>query len=96
MMNLEIKTVEDAIILEIEEVKGLSSVHANAKIDKDCKPGLIGIRSQVLVDIMGKLEEILSIVIPNNCYIFRAKDGITELSINQAAEKLIKIAKHAK
>lgn len=96
MVNIENHIVEDAIIQEIEKLKGLSSVDAEAEISKECKPGVIGVRSQILVDIMGKLEELLEVVIPNNCYIFRDRDGITELTIREAAEKLIKIAKHAK
>ena len=96
MVSIENHIVENAIIQEIEELKGLSSVDANAEINNECKPGAIGVRSQILVDIMGKLEEVLNIIIPNNCYIFREKDGITELSIKKAAEKLIKIATYAK
>ena len=96
MVQIENHIVEDAIIKEIEKLRGLSTVDADADINKDCKPGIIGIRSQILVDITGKLEEILEVVIPNNCYIFRDKDGITEFTIKQAAENLIKIAKKEK
>ena len=96
MVKIENKDVEKAIIEEIEKLKGLSSVNAEAEIDKECKPGSIGVRSQILVDIMGKLEESLGVIIPNNCYIFRDGDGIRELTIREAAEKLIKIAKNAK
>lgn len=96
MVKVENYIVENAIIQEIEKLKGLSSVDSEAEINKECKPGVIGVRSQVLVDIMGKLEESLEIVIPNNYYIFRDSDGIRELTIREAAEKLIKIAKYAK
>lgn len=95
MVDIQSHIVEDAILQEIEKLKGLSSVEPDAEIDKLCKPGAIGVRSQILVDIMGKLEETLGIIIPNNCYIFRDRDGITELTVRQAAEKLIKIAKYA-
>jgi len=95
MVQIENYIVEDAIIKEVGKLKGLSTVSPQAVIDQDCKPGVIGIRSQVLVDIMGILEEVLEIVIPNNCYIFRDRDGITELSIKDAAEKLKKMATHA-
>lgn len=95
MVQIENYIVEEAIIQEIEKLKGLSTVDSDAEIDKECKPGIIGVRSQILVDIMGKLEEILQVTIPNNCYIFRDRDGITEFSIKAAAEKLIKIAKYA-
>lgn len=96
MIKIENQIVEDAILQEIEQLRGLSSVDAEAEINKECKPGIIGVRSQILVDIMGKLEESLGITIPNNCYIFRDSDGIRELTIREAAEKLIKIAKNAK
>lgn len=96
MVKIESHIVEDAIIQEIEKLKGLSTVDANADINTDCKPGIIGVRSQILVDITGKLEEILDIIVPNNCYIFRDSDGIRELTIREAAQKLIKIAKNAK
>lgn len=96
MVKIENKIVEDAILEEIEKLRGLSSVDTEAEIDKECKPGIIGVRSQILVDIMGKLEETLGVTIPNNCYIFRDGDGIRELTIREAAEKLIKIAKNAK
>jgi acyl carrier protein len=96
MVKIENKIVEDAILEEIGKLRGLSSVDAEAEIDKECKPGIIGVRSQILVDIMGKLEETLGVTIPNNCYIFRDGDGIRELTIREAAEKLIKIAKNAK
>ncbi len=96
MVKIKNQIVEEAIIQEIEKLKGLSSMDSTAEINKECKPGIIGVRSQVLVDIMGILEKILEVVIPNNCYIFRDSDGIRELTIREAAEKLIKIAKHAK
>jgi hypothetical protein len=96
MVKIENHIVENAILEEVEKLKGLSSVNVDAEINIDCKPGIIGIRSHVLVDITGILEEVLEIIIPNNCYIFRDSDGIRELSIREAAEKLIKIAKHAK
>jgi hypothetical protein len=95
MVNLKQQVVEDAIIREIENLKGLSNIPVETEITKEIKPGIIGIRSQILVDIMGKLEEVLDVVIPNNCYIFRERKGITELSIAEAAVKLIKNATHA-
>jgi len=96
MVEIENYIVEDAIIQQIEKLKGLSSVNPEAEISNECKPGVIGVRSQILVDVMGKLEDLLEVVIPNNCYIFRDSDGIRELTIREAAEKLIKISKYAK
>jgi hypothetical protein len=96
MVKIDVQKIEDTILQEIESLKGMPSVDPDAKIDKDCKPGIIGIRSQILVNIMGRLEEILEVEIPNNCYIFRDTDGIRELNIREAAEKLQKIAKPCK
>ena len=96
MISIDQHTVEDAIIQEIENLKGLSNIPTETEISEESKPGLLGVRSQILVDIMGKLEELLNVAIPNNCYLFRERDGVTELSIAKAAEKLIKIATHAK
>ena len=96
MVNIDKLIVQNAIIKEIEQLKNLPSVDSDAQVNEDCKPGVIGVRSQILVDIMGRLEEILEITIPNNCYIFRDSDGIRELTIKEATEKLIKISKYVK
>lgn len=96
MVNIDSQIVQQAILREIEKLKGLSSLDDEAEINVECKPGVIGVRSQVLVYITGALEESLNIIIPNNCYLFRDGDGIRELTIREAAEKLIKFSKNAK
>jgi hypothetical protein len=93
MVKIDVKAIEEAILQEVEKLKDLPSVDAEAKIDKDSKPGMIGLSSNVLVTITGYLEDILEVEIPPTCYIFRDSDGIRELSIREAAEKLQKIAK---
>ena len=93
MVKIDIQIIEATILQEIEKLKILPSVDADAKIDKDSKPGMIGLSSNVLVAITGFLEDILGVEIPVNCYIFRDGDGIRELNIREAAEKLQKIAK---
>jgi len=94
MLEINNKVIEDAIIEEVKKLRGLSTVDADAMIDKNCKPGVIGVRSHVLVDVMGILEEILQVVIPDNCYIFR--ENKKELSIKEAAAKLKNKATYAK
>lgn len=94
MVNISDVIIEKAIIDEVSKLKGLSTVDAKAEIDKNCKPGVIGVRSQILVDVMGILEEVLHITIPNNCYIFR--ENKNELSIKEAAAKLKNKASYAK
>lgn len=93
MISIDIQTIEDTILQEIEKLKDLPSVDPEAKIDKDSKPGMIGLSSNVLVTITGYLEDILEVEIPPSCYIFRDSDGVRELNIREAAEKLQKIAK---
>lgn len=94
MVDITNEVIEVAIVEEVKKLRGLSTVDKTATIDKNCKPGVIGIRSQILVDVMGVLEEILSIVIPDNCYIFR--EDKRELSIKEAAVKLKNKATYAK
>lgn len=96
MVTIDIQIIEDAIVQEIEKLKEQDIVSADAKVDKECKPGMVGASSNVLVTITGWLEETLNVEIPNNCYIFRDGDGIRELTIREAAEKLQKIAKPCK
>ena len=96
MVKIELHIIEDAILQEIEQLKGMSGVDTETEINKECKPGQIGIRSQILVTIMGQLEDVLGVEIPANCYIFRDSDGIRELNVREAAEKLQKIAKPCK
>jgi hypothetical protein len=96
MVKIDIQVIEDAIVQEIQKLKEQSIVSAETTIDEDCKPGMVGASSNVLVTITGWLEEVLNVEIPNNCYIFRDSDGIRELNIREAAEKLQKIAKPCK
>ncbi|QXV63988.1 hypothetical protein INP83_12860 [Mucilaginibacter sp. 21P] len=96
MVNIDVQAIEDAILEEIEKLKDLPTIDPEAKIDKDSKPGMIGLSSNVLVTVSGFLEEILQVEIPPTCYIFRDSDGIRELNIREAAEKLQKIAKPCK
>jgi hypothetical protein len=93
MVEIDIMIIEDTILQEIEKLRDLPGIAPDAKIDKDCRPGMIGVRSTVLVTITGYLEDVLGIEIPANCYIFRDTDGLRELNIREAAEKLQKIAK---
>ncbi|WDZ99687.1 hypothetical protein [Mucilaginibacter sp. SJ] len=93
MVKIDIQVIEDTILQEIEKHRDLPSVATDAKIDKDSRPGMIGFSSNVLVTITGYLEDILEVEIPPSCYIFLDSDGIRELNIREAAEKLQKIAK---
>ena len=94
MVDITNEVIEVAIVEEVKKLRGLSTVDKKATIDPNCKPGVIGIRSQILVDVMGILEELLGIVIPDNCYILR--EDKKELSIKEAAVKLKNKATYAK
>ncbi len=81
--------VEAEIISAVEEIN--EHLKIGAKIDSGSCPGNIGgMSSQILLTIMSRLEDTLGIEIPPNIYIFHHKDE--QLSIQQAAEKLIKYA----
>jgi hypothetical protein len=96
MLAIENHIIESAILKEVTNLKKKLKINEDVEADLECKPGVIGIRSQVLLSVMGSIEENLNITIPHNCYIFRDSDGIRELTIKEAAEKLKKIAKNAK
>lgn len=91
MVKIEHSVVENEII---KTVKGLSSLlMIDENIDADSCPGSIGFSSQVLITIMGRLEDTLNVFIPDNIYIFHDKVTHKQLTIKEAADKLIKLAK---
>lgn len=90
MLELSCETVENEIISTVKEI--CSTLKIVAEVDNNCIPAFIGFSSQALITVMGRLEQKLNIIIPNNCYIFIDKDN-NKLSIEGAAKKLIKIAK---
>lgn len=92
MVTIAQETVEQEIIKAVEELN--SNMKLGANIDSACCPGEIkGISSQILVTIMSRLEDSLGVQIPSNVYIFHDKDTHSQLSIEAAAKKLIKLSK---
>lgn len=87
-------TVENELLKSIKEVKDLLKI--DATISSDVCPGSIGITSQVLITIMGRIGNKLGVAIPNNCYIFYDKKSRRQLSIKEATHKLIKVVKDGK
>ncbi|RCR67524.1 hypothetical protein [Larkinella punicea] len=88
----------DPSVVELELVKIVDEVNKNISrldidIDTSCCPGDIGISSQILITIMGRVSNNLGITIPDDCYIFHDKDSHKQLSIKEAAQKLIEKAK---
>ncbi|WP_298508131.1 hypothetical protein [uncultured Kordia sp.] len=90
-MKLKLENVENQIKSIIEEING--QLGLNASIKMNTCPYEIGITSQILVSVMGLLENKLDVKIPNSCYIFYDKQKNKQLSIKEASMKLIKIAK---
>lgn len=93
---LEEITLEKIIeVLEtvIEEAK--NDMNIEGTIDENSCPGLI-IKSQVLVSLIGSIEDLLNIEIPNKCYPFFDEENMRQLTIRQAAEILKKESKNAR
>ncbi|WP_293295213.1 hypothetical protein [Allomuricauda sp.] len=90
-MELQIENIESQIRDVIEEINVEQEL--NAKVTVNTCPYEIGISSQVLVSVMGLLEAKLEVEIPANCYIFYDKTKNKQLSIKEAALKLLKTIK---
>jgi hypothetical protein len=54
------------------------------KIDEETRP-LVFFKSEVLVTLIGRLEDLLDIKIPENCYPFFDKEKLEQLTIKEAA-----------
>lgn len=88
MKHLKQSEVEAELVKIIDEVnKNISTVETD--VDADCIPGHIGISSQILITIMGRVSNALEVVIPDDCYIFYDKKTNRQLTIREAAKKLI-------
>ena len=92
MKNLNPSVVEAELVKIIDEVnKSISTDEVD--VDTNCIPGNIGISSQILITIMGRVGNALGITIPDDCYIFYDKKNNRQLSIKEAAQKIIEKAK---
>ena len=92
MATLDPKLVEKEIAKLIIEIN--NTIKIDAVVDEDCSPGSIGISSQILITAMGRIGRTLGVTIPDNCYIFHDKKTQKQLTIKEAAQKLIKVAIH--
>ncbi len=88
MITLEAEIIEKEVISIVEEICGTLKIEAI--IDGQFCPGNY-IKSQVLLDAIGIIEEALGITIPNDCYIFSEKNR-TQLSIKDTVKKILKEA----
>ncbi|WP_396157733.1 hypothetical protein [Flavobacterium sp.] len=92
MVALSQKIVEEEILKVINDTKKLLKI--DGEIDGNSCPGNIsGISSLILVDVISELSSKLKVEIPYDCYIFHDKKTKKQLSIIDAAKKLIKEGK---
>ncbi|HMK16851.1 MAG TPA: hypothetical protein VK492_01520 [Chitinophagaceae bacterium] len=91
MVNLELTRVEKEITKAIDETTNMLKI--DAAVNEDYCPGIL-IPSQVLVTLMARIGRSLGVMIPDSCYIFHDKKNHQQLSIKEAAKKLIKEAKN--
>ena len=94
MSELSITKVESELMNSIKEVKKMFNL--SNSITVDVCPGNIGITSQVLIDVMVRIGNKLGVSIPDNAYIFHDKVSRKQLTIREAALKLMKIATNEK
>ena len=95
MVALDSWVVEDELIKLIDEInKNILGIEID--IDKKCCPAEIGISSQILITIMSRVGNTLDVKIPNDCYIFHDKKSGKQLSIEEAAQKLIEKVQNGK
>jgi acyl carrier protein len=90
MITIDQAVVEDEIIKIVEDLN--TNLKIGATVNKHCAPGRSGFASQILVDMMADLEDALGVTIPSNQYIFFDKTNHRQLTIKEAAQKLIKVA----
>lgn len=90
-MNTELdpSVVENEIINFIKEHQ--EALQIDHPISSEVCPGDIGVASQFLLKVMGRIGHKLSVRIPNNRYIFHDKNR-KQLSIREAAIKFIKVS----
>ncbi|MCU7549824.1 hypothetical protein OCK74_11900 [Chitinophagaceae bacterium LB-8] len=94
MTKLDNAVVEAKIIKAVDEIKNKLKIDAVVVNIEFC-PGKF-ISSQILVTLMGRIADSLEVNIPENCYIFHDKKTLKQLTIKEAAQKLIKEAQNEK
>ena len=90
-MELDIDKVQNEITKLIDDIN--INFGLEVKITPTTCPNDIGISSHIIISVMGNLEALLNVSIPDNCYIFHDKKDNRHLSIREASLKLIKMAK---
>ncbi|RYD57615.1 MAG: hypothetical protein EOP56_07500 [Sphingobacteriales bacterium] len=93
MVKLSTEAVENEIVKVIEQFKVAFGL--DCEIDVNSSPGEIeSISSLMLVTASTRVGRALGVTIPLGCYIFCDKAKGRQLTIREAAQKLIKEAKY--
>jgi len=93
MKKLTNEEVEEKIIEVVATL--CKDLVVDITIDGDICPGNIPyMTSHILVTVMGRVESLLDVKIPDNVYIFYDKKNNKQLSVKEAADKLLKTAKY--
>ena len=91
MVDIQLIKAESAIIDVLEKIN--EAIDSEVVVNTDICPGSF-FKSQILVTAIGRIAKALEIIIPENCYIFFDKKLQKQLSIKEAAQKLLKEAKY--
>lgn len=91
MKTLNPDIVEEQVVAVVKEI--CEALKIEVVIDGEFCPGNF-IKSQVLLDTISTIEDALGITIPNEHYVFSEKKK--QLSVKEAVQKIIKVAKDGK
>lgn len=91
MLKITATEAEQKIIEVVKKVA--SDMQVGMNVDADCIPGNL-IASYALVTAISRIADAINAIVPDNCYIFHERKTKRQLSIKEAALKLIKAGKN--
>jgi hypothetical protein len=91
MIDIKAEIVEKEIVKVLEEIR--NDLELEIDLNTSCSPGDL-MMSQILVTAISRIGQNLGIAIPLGCYIFFDNHAEKQLTIKEAALKLIKQARH--
>ncbi len=94
MIKINEDIVEAAIVKAVEDLN--ENLGIGASVSAGLCPGTSGFFSIALLDLYPTIADSLGIVIPVNKYIFQEEKTRRQLTIKEATQKLIQVAKYAK
>jgi hypothetical protein len=89
MSELNVDKIEKELVKAVQDAADHMGIAYTAS--GGTAPGGSGVGSQVLITVMCRVEAILDITIPDNCYIFHDRTSLRQLTIREASEKLYNI-----